>query len=105
MYYLGIYLERLNLIFCGLFCNVVSSSVHIVSDVKVKSKVVPELNKVSRHEDVWGSAGIAPPFLSSVLYGGEWSASHSSCFTLPGKIPRYPLDRRLDAKVIENDEI
>jgi hypothetical protein len=32
------------------------------------------------HEDVWESGGIAPPFLTSVLGGGEWSASLSGYF-------------------------
>jgi hypothetical protein len=32
---------------------------------------------------MWGSRDIAPPFLTSVLDGGEWSASHPSHFT-PG---------------------
>jgi hypothetical protein len=35
------------------------------------------------------SGGIAPPFLTPALDGGEWLASHHSRFTL-----RYPLDRR-----------
>jgi hypothetical protein len=46
------------------------------------------------HEDVSGNGGIAPPFLTSVLDGGEWSASRLGRFT-PGKIPKYPLDRKL----------
>jgi hypothetical protein len=28
----------------------------------------------------WGSGGIAPPFLTSVLNGGEWSAARPSRF-------------------------
>jgi hypothetical protein len=32
---------------------------------KNKSKIVPELNYAPHHEDVWGSGGIAPPFLIS----------------------------------------
>jgi hypothetical protein len=27
------------------------------------------------HEDMWGSGGIAPPFLTLALDGSEWSAS------------------------------
>jgi hypothetical protein len=38
------------------------------------------------HEDVWGSGGIASPFLTSALYGGEWSSSLLRRFT-PGKEP------------------
>jgi hypothetical protein len=30
----------------------------------------------------WGSGGTAPPFLTSALGEGEWSASHPCCFTL-----------------------
>jgi hypothetical protein len=41
------------------------------------------------HDDIWGSGGIAPPFLTSTLDGGEWSASR------PEKSPQYSLDRRL----------
>jgi hypothetical protein len=33
------------------------------------------------HEDVWGSGGIAPPFLTSLLDVGEWSASRPDRFT------------------------
>jgi hypothetical protein len=55
------------------------------------------LNSALRHKDVWGSVGIAPPFLTSALDGGECSASSLSCFT-PGGNPLHPyqLDRRLD---------
>jgi hypothetical protein len=41
-----------------------------------------------------GSGGAVPPFLTSALDGGEWSASCPGHFT-PGKEPQYPLDRRL----------
>jgi hypothetical protein len=37
---------------------------------------------------------INPPFLTSALDGGEWSASLPGRFH-PGKSPWYPLDRRL----------
>jgi hypothetical protein len=30
------------------------------------------INKASRHEDLWDSVGIAPPFLTSAADGGEW---------------------------------
>jgi hypothetical protein len=33
------------------------------------------INGAARHEDVWGSRGIAPPFLTSALNGSEWSVS------------------------------
>jgi hypothetical protein len=41
-----------------------------------------------------GSGGIAPPFLTSALGGGEWSASRPGPAPR-GKSPRYPFDRRL----------
>jgi hypothetical protein len=52
--------------------------------VKKKGKFVPVLNYAPRHEDVWGSGDIAPPFLTLALDGGEWSASCPSRFT-PGE--------------------
>jgi hypothetical protein len=33
--------------------------------------------------------------LTSALVGGEWLVSRPGHFTLRGKSPRYPLDRRL----------
>jgi hypothetical protein len=39
-------------------------------------------SQAPRHEDVCGSEGIAPSFLTSALDGGEWSASRHFCFTL-----------------------
>jgi hypothetical protein len=32
------------------------------------------LNSASGHEDIWGSEGIASPFLTSALGGGEYSS-------------------------------
>jgi hypothetical protein len=32
----------------------------------------------------WGSGGVAPPFLTSALYVGEWSCTRPSRFT-PGE--------------------
>jgi hypothetical protein len=43
-----------------------------------------------RHEDVWGNRSLAPPFLTSSLDGGEWSASHLCCFT-----PNKTCDERV----------
>jgi hypothetical protein len=37
-------------------------------------------NYAPRHEDVWGRG--APPFLTSALDGGQWSASLPGRFTL-----------------------
>jgi hypothetical protein len=42
-----------------------------------------------RHEDAWGSEGIAQPILTSALGGSERSPSRPGCFHLPGKSPRY----------------
>jgi hypothetical protein len=53
------------------------------SDVKVKLS----LTLIEHH--AWGSGGIAPPFLTRALDGGEWSASRPCHFT-PGE--RAPLD-------------
>jgi hypothetical protein len=53
------------------------------------------INYVPRHEDVWGSGGIALRFLISALDEGDWSASRPGRFTPQGTSPRYPLDRRL----------
>jgi hypothetical protein len=42
-----------------------------------------------------GNEGIAPPFLTSPLDGGEWTASRPYRFTPREKSPKYALDRRL----------
>jgi hypothetical protein len=39
------------------------------------------------HEDIWGSGGILPPFLTSALDGDEWSASRPGRFTLGERAP------------------
>jgi hypothetical protein len=41
-------------------------------------------------EDVWGSEGRAPTFLTSALDGGEWLASRPGCFTPGEKSPGTP---------------
>jgi hypothetical protein len=44
--------------------------------IRGKGKVNLALCLISEalcHEDIWGSGGIAPPFLTSTLGGGEWS--------------------------------
>jgi hypothetical protein len=41
-------------------------------------RLVRVLNWALCHEDIWGSGSTAPPFLTSALDGGAWSAS-SSC--------------------------
>jgi hypothetical protein len=50
-------------------------------------KVVPVLSYAPRHEDVWESGGIVPPFLTLALGGGE--EPHAPAALPPGKIPRY----------------
>jgi hypothetical protein len=42
------------------------------------------INYAPHHEDIRENGGIAPPFLTSVLDGGELSASCPCCFT-PGE--------------------
>jgi hypothetical protein len=39
------------------------------------------INYAPRHEDVWGSGGIAQKFLTSALDGGQWSAPRPGGFT------------------------
>jgi hypothetical protein len=44
------------------------------------SYLIP-VKKLTGYEDVWRNRGIAPPFLTSALDRGEWSASRPSYFT------------------------
>jgi hypothetical protein len=53
------------------------------------------INQAPRHENVWGNGGIAPPFPTSALDGGEWPSFTPRPLYPRGKSPRYPLDRRL----------
>jgi hypothetical protein len=39
------------------------------------------INYALFHDDLWGSGGIAPSFLTSALDGGEWSLSRPGRFT------------------------
>jgi hypothetical protein len=39
------------------------------------------------HDDMLGTGGIAPSFLTSTLDRGEWSASHSGRFTAGERTP------------------
>jgi hypothetical protein len=56
--------------------------------VMVKVKLSLCLNSSAvRHEDIWGSRGIAPPFHTSALDGGEWSASRPCRFTNGERAP------------------
>jgi hypothetical protein len=45
------------------------------------------INSALCHEDICGTGGIAPPFLTSALDGGEWSASRTCHFTPGEKAP------------------
>jgi hypothetical protein len=55
------------------------------------------INEAPRHEDVWGSGGLAPPFLTLGLDGGEKSALHPGRVTPPPlrEENRYKLDKML----------
>jgi hypothetical protein len=57
--------------------------------VKLKVKLSPCLiNKAPRHEDKWGSGGIASSFLTSTLDGRELLASRPGCFSPGRRAPR-----------------
>jgi hypothetical protein len=56
-------------------------------------------NYAARHEDVWGSEGIAPPYLIPLLDEGELSASRPSHFTPEETAPvgiGYEIERTPD---------
>jgi hypothetical protein len=53
---------------------------------KGKSRVVPVSNQAPRHEDVGGSGGMPPAFLTSALDGGEWPTSRTGLFTSGKKV-------------------
>jgi hypothetical protein len=53
------------------------------------------INYALCNENIWGSGGIAPPFLTSALDAGELSVSRPCRFTPPPSpetIPRYPQE-------------
>jgi hypothetical protein len=60
---------------------------------KVKGKAVLVFNEAPHHEDVWGSRGTAPPFLTSEL-DGDWSASRPDLFTPQGKHKPISTEQR-----------
>jgi hypothetical protein len=67
--------------------------VHKIIFVKGKIKVklfLCLINHALCHGDIWGSGGIAPPFLTSTLDGGEWSASRPGRFAA-GKERLVPI--------------
>jgi hypothetical protein len=45
------------------------------------------LIKEVHHEDLWGSGGIAPLFLTSAVVEGEWSALCPGRFTPGERVP------------------
>jgi hypothetical protein len=49
--------------------------------LKVKVKLSLCLNRAPCHESVLGVWRYSSTFLTSTLAGGEWSASHTGCFT------------------------
>jgi len=53
-------------------------------------KTYPVLNLAPRREDVGGMKVYFHAFLTSVLDGGEWSASLPGRF-VPGKMPLVPV--------------
>jgi hypothetical protein len=61
---------------------------------KVKSSLCL-INKALFHDDILGCGGITPPFFTSALDGGNWSASRPGRFTSGEIVPQYPLDERL----------
>jgi hypothetical protein len=67
-----------------------------VDECVLKVKLSLCFNSAPRHEGVLGEWRYSSTHsLTSALVGGEWSASRSGRFTLQGKSPLYPLDRRL----------
>jgi hypothetical protein len=59
-----------------------------------KLNVLRALIETSRQEEVWGSGGTTPSFLTSSLDGGEWSASHPDHFTAEKNRSHYLLDKK-----------
>jgi hypothetical protein len=64
-------------------------SIASVGRLECMTLVLPILDKIfylasrsQRHNNIWGSKGVAPPFLTSALVGCEWSASLPDRFTL-----------------------
>jgi hypothetical protein len=80
--HIAVHWERRDLyVVCGFHRLIPSGFAQTQCRINVKLS----LQYAVRHEDVWGSGGIAPSFLTSALDGGEWSASCPCRFT-PRKI-------------------
>jgi hypothetical protein len=58
-----------------------------IYSAKGKGKLVPVFNRAPRHEGVLGELGYSSTPLTSVLDGGEWSASRPGRFTLRERAP------------------
>jgi hypothetical protein len=43
-------------------------------------RLSPSLNRKPRHDNELGSGGMAPPFLTSAVFGGEWLSLRPSRF-------------------------
>jgi hypothetical protein len=67
------------------------NSLHSYSILEIlKAKVKFSLRLIKEapcHEDVWGSGGVAPPFLTLALDGNEWSASRPGRFNARRRVP------------------
>lgn len=72
---------------CNQFLLSGCVSCYKVTKVKAKGKLVPVHNSEWCHQDTSGHAGTNPHKLTSVLDGGEWSASHTSCLTTAERTP------------------
>jgi hypothetical protein len=55
-------------------------------DVKINLSL-GVINWAQRHDVISGSEHIGPPFVTSALDGGEWSASRSCCLTPRTTVP------------------
>jgi hypothetical protein len=73
--------------------NIRNSSFCYLVYSKLKREVTLFLCLIKHH--VWGSGGIAPPFLISALEWGDWSAPRPCRFTSGETAPTYPLNIRL----------
>jgi hypothetical protein len=63
------------------------------------------INQTSYHEDVWGNGSISPPFLTSALDGGEWSALRSCRFNPWERARGTWVDSRTGPDAMEKRQI
>jgi hypothetical protein len=64
--------------------------INIIPKVKKVKFSLCLVNQTPCNENLWGNGRIAPPFFTSTLDEGEWSASRPGSFT-PGKSPPVPI--------------